>query len=170
MSFPSIKARFKTVDAQRRALEVAVASSLADPRPSVDHAIVREGLLADAARAARKIALNEALAASEVFLLRLGGRYPVHHAILFGSRARGDHNAESDADLAIILDGPTGARSTVAADMAGMAFHAMLETGVLVDPLPLWRDEFETPERFKNHALIEAIRREGVQLERSARR
>ena len=76
MSFPSIKARFKTVDAERRALEVATASSLADPRPSVDHAIVREGLLADAARAARKIALNEALAASEVFLRRLGGSLP----------------------------------------------------------------------------------------------
>jgi predicted nucleotidyltransferase len=165
-----MNARLGSVHAERRTLEAAVAKSRADPRASIDHAIVREGLLADAKRAQRRIALNESLAAADVFLRHLDARYPVGLAILFGSRARGDHDAESDADLAVILDGPIGARSTVAADMAGVAFHAMLETGVLVDPLPLWRDEFESPEEFNNPALIENILREGVPLERSARR
>jgi predicted nucleotidyltransferase len=158
-----MNARLGSVHAERRTLEAAVAKSRADPRASIDHAIVREGLLADAKRAQRRIALNESLAAADVFLRHLDARYPV-------GRARGDHDAESDADLAVILDGPIGARSTVAADMAGVAFHAMLETGVLVDPLPLWRDEFESPEEFNNPALIENILREGVPLERSARR
>jgi predicted nucleotidyltransferase len=33
----------------------------------------------------------------------LEGKYPVREAILFGSRARGDHRPDSDADIAVIL-------------------------------------------------------------------
>ena len=48
--------------------------------------------------------------------------------------------------------------------MADIAFDVMLETGVLVEAIPLWEDEWEHPERFSNPALIENIRREGVRL------
>lgn len=40
----------------------------------------------------------------------------------------------------------------------------MLETGVLSDPLPLWEDEWQHPEHFRNPSLIETIRRDGVAL------
>jgi len=43
-------------EAERLALEAAVAEARADPRPSVSHAIVREQLLRDAERARRRIA------------------------------------------------------------------------------------------------------------------
>ncbi|WP_370645097.1 nucleotidyltransferase [Mycetohabitans sp. B6] len=45
-----------------------------------------------------------------------------------------------------------------------MAFDVLLETGVLVEALPLWEDEMEHPELFSNPALIRNIHREGIAL------
>ena len=45
-----------------------------------------------------------------------------------------------------------------------LAFDVMLETGVLIDPLPLWEDELKRPETFSNPTLIENIKREGLRL------
>lgn len=102
--------------------------------------------------------------AADAFLRRLGGRYRVREAILFGSRARRTHGRESDADLAIVLEGARGDRSAAVKDMAGIAFHVMMETGVLVEAMPLWRDEIERPETFGNPALIHNILRDGIRL------
>ena len=102
--------------------------------------------------------------AARVFMQRLEGKYPAIEALVYGSRARGDHRADSDADLAVILKGERGDRYKVSGDMAGIAFDVMMETGVLVSPLPLWEDEFAHPERFSNPALIANIQREGLRL------
>ena len=92
------------------------------------------------------------------------GRYPVREAILYGSRARRTHCPDSDADIAIILDGERGDRSAAVKDMAGIAFHVMMETGVMVEDMPLWADELARPETFSNPALINTILREGTRL------
>ena len=97
-------------------------------------------------------------------MLRLNGKYPALEGLVYGSRARGDHKPDSDADLAVILKGEQGDRYKVSGEMAGIAFDVMLETGVLVQALPLWEGEFRQPERFSNSALIENIKREGVRL------
>jgi DNA invertase Pin-like site-specific DNA recombinase len=102
--------------------------------------------------------------AARVFMQRIEGKYPMIEGLVFGSRARGDHKSDSDADLAVILEGERGDRYKVSGDMAGIAFDVMLETGVLVDPLPLWEDELKRPERFSNPALIDNIKREGLRL------
>jgi uncharacterized protein len=60
--------------------------------------------------------------AIKVFLGKLSLRYSFKKSILFGSRARQTHCVESDADIAIILDGDIGKRSLIAMDMAGFAF------------------------------------------------
>jgi hypothetical protein len=39
-----------------------------------------------------------------------------------------------------------------------------METGVLVEALPIWEDEWEHPDRFSNPALIENIRHQGIRL------
>lgn len=105
----------------------------------------------------------KAEAAARRFLDLLPPRYAVAGAILFGSRARRDADRDSDADLAILLRGPPGDRADAAVAMAGLAFDVMLETGVLVDPLPLWEDEWNHPEGFGNPALIAAFGRHLVQ-------
>ena len=102
--------------------------------------------------------------AARIFIQRLEGKYAVIEAILFGSRARGDHGPDSDADVAVILEGDRGERYKVAGQMAEIAFDVMLETGVLVQGLPLWDEELRRPETFSNPALIANILREGVPL------
>jgi predicted nucleotidyltransferase len=102
--------------------------------------------------------------AARVFLRRLEGRYAAIEGIVFGSRARGDHQRDSDADLAVILRGERGDRYRVSGEMAGIAFDVMLETGILVQALPLWEGEWRRPEEFGNPALIDNIRREGLRL------
>jgi predicted nucleotidyltransferase len=111
----------------------------------------------------RSIDAETALAA-RAFLLHVAGSYAVVASVLYGSRARGDHSPDSDADLAIVLKGGRGDRTAVALDMARTAFHVMMETGVMVEALPLWEEEYEHPELFRNPRLIETIRREGVRL------
>jgi predicted nucleotidyltransferase len=102
--------------------------------------------------------------AARAFLRRLEGRYPVREAILYGSRARRTHNADSDADIAVVLDGEPGDRMAAVMDMAGIAFHVMMETGVMVEAMPLWFDELARPETFKNPALVTNILSEGIRL------
>jgi|SRR5262252_5719181 len=102
--------------------------------------------------------------ATNSFMRRLAERYRVREAILFGSRARHTHRSDSDADIAVVLQGEHGNRTAAALDMAGIAFDVMMETGILIEALPLWADDFEHPERFRNSRLLEQIRREGVRL------
>jgi predicted nucleotidyltransferase len=102
--------------------------------------------------------------AAKVFLERIAKQFPVDHAILYGSRARHTHRSDSDADLAVIMSEQAGDRSATAVAMAGIAFDVLLDTGILVQALPLWRDELAHPEQFSNPALIHAIQLEGIRL------
>ena len=107
---------------------------------------------------------DDALRAARVFILRLADRYSIQDSILFGSRARQTHGIDSDIDLAVVLKGEAGDRYDVVRDMAGIAFDVMLDTGFLVEALPLWADELKHPEFSSNPALIRNILREGVCL------
>src|SRR5438067_6357146 len=81
--------------------------------------------------------------AARSFIQRLAGRYHVREAILFGSRARNTLRPDSDADIAVVLEGGHGNRTAAALDMAGIAFDVMMETGILFEALPLWADDLE---------------------------
>lgn len=106
--------------------------------------------------------------AARTLLRHVADRYPAKETVLFGSRTRGTHDGEGDADLAVILRGPVGKRYRIAGEMAEVVFTVMLETGVLVQAVPLWEDEVEVPEAFGNPGLIAAIRRDGVRIARAA--
>ena len=74
--------------------------------------------------------------AARVFLKRIEDKYPFSDAILYGSRARGDHTPDSDADIAVLLrkgEPDKEARAKVAGDMARIAFDVLMETGVMVE-------------------------------------
>ena len=101
---------------------------------------------------------------TKMFLARVRERYELRAAYLFGSRARQAAGPESDADIAVLLSGPPGRRADTAVEMAGIAFDVMLDTGILVDAIPFWENEWEHPEYFSNPALIENIRRDGISL------
>jgi uncharacterized protein len=103
-------------------------------------------------------------AVAQALLRRLPGSYAVAQAILFGSRARGDHRADSDLDLALVLKGERGNFIDTKLAMADVAFDVLMETGVLVQPFPLWDDDLAHPERFANPGLIHKIEGEGIRL------
>lgn len=104
--------------------------------------------------------------AVRAFLHRIEGRYPVRDIILFGSRARGTHTAESDADLAVVLSGSGSRdeRGDVSGEMAEIAFDVLMEAGLLVQAFPVWEEEMRHPDRFENPALLANILRDGVRL------
>ena len=102
--------------------------------------------------------------AARAFMRRLEGKFAVRDVIVFGSRARRTHTAESDADIAVVLKGRRGDRYKLVREMGDAAYDAMVETGIYISPLPLWESELKQPELFGNPRLIEAIKREGLRL------
>lgn len=106
----------------------------------------------------------EAHRVASVFLGKLGGTYEVAQAIMFGSRARGDHQPDSDLDLAVVLTGQRRDFIDTKLDMAGIAFDVLLETGVLVQAFPLLDGDLAHPERFANPALIQNISKNGIMI------
>lgn len=102
--------------------------------------------------------------AVRTFMDRIATKFDLAGAILFGSRARHNHRPDSDADIAVILHGRRGQFLDTKLAMADIAYDVLLETGVLVHPLPVWEDEWDHPERYNNPALLLNIDREGLRL------
>ena len=98
------------------------------------------------------------------FTQLIAGRYDTAGIVLFGSRARGTHRSDSDADLAVILNGAHQRVLKTTIALADVAYDVLLETGINITPLPVWLDEWEHPETHANPALLRNIAREGVRL------
>ena len=85
----------------------------------------------------------------------------LHRLILFGSRARGDAELDSDMDVLVILNEPvTGqARKTVSTS----AWEAGFDDSVVVVPIVVSRESWENgPDR--SSLLAMAVREEGLQI------
>lgn len=102
--------------------------------------------------------------AARLFLSSVTRNYVVRAAVLFGSRARGGFRPDSDADIAVLLEGSHRPFLATKLELADIAYDVLLETGIHIQPLPLWEDEWEHPETFSNPRLIENIRREGIPI------
>jgi hypothetical protein len=63
-------------------------------------------------------------------------------------KPRRSHQPDSDADVAVLLAGPPGkvVQTTLALD--DRACKILLETGVRIQPLPVWQSEWEHPENY----------------------
>ena len=101
--------------------------------------------------------------AVRAFLQKAAGRYDVTGAILFGSRARRGHRPDSDADVAVLLRGKPGKFVATKLAMADLACDVLLETGIRIQPLPIW-EQWAHPEAYSNPRLLHNIEREGVRL------
>jgi len=94
-------------------------------------------------------------------LSKVRTKFALNQAILFGSRARGDDHEGSDTDIAVILDGPPQSLIDTKLDLSDLAYEVLLETGVYIQPLPIWQGQWSGDEPFSNPALLDNIRREG---------
>jgi len=115
--------------------------------------------------AAQKHRLDDATAqAVQQFRQRIATEFPARQLIVFGSRARGDHRPDSDADVAVLLEGPHQPFLPTKLKLSDAAYDVLLDTGINISPLPVWMDEWERPEAYVNPALLANIAREGVRL------
>jgi len=105
-----------------------------------------------------------AYASARVFVAAAAKRWSVKQAVLFGSRARGDGGPDSDTAVRAEHTGPPGAIADTKLALADLAFDVMLETGVLIQPLPIRESEWEAPQTHANPGLVRNIQREGIAL------
>jgi antitoxin ChpS len=104
------------------------------------------------------------LLATRAFAARVAVAYPTQQTILFGSRARGTAHDESDADVAVILKGQPGNFIKTKMAMNDIAYDILLDTGIRIQPLPVWEPEWEHPEQYSNPHLLHNIAVEGIRL------
>ncbi|MBI5197686.1 MAG: nucleotidyltransferase domain-containing protein [Nitrospirae bacterium] len=88
-------------------------------------------------------------------------RVVVHKLILFGSRARGDADRDSDMDVVVVLNDGSSERDFDS--VSECAWEAGFESGIVVVPVVYTREECEnSPER--SSLLAQAVVMEGVTL------
>jgi len=101
-------------------------------------------------------------AAVSCFLERLEAECAgdVQHVVLFGSKARGDHDLESDLDLLVVADDEQR--------LCAVARAAEDETGVLLQPLVIPLQQYQEYQRLRAPLYVN-LRRDGVELWDEAR-
>ncbi len=93
------------------------------------------------------------------FKLLLSQRVALHRIVVFGSRARGDADPESDMDVLVILSGPNTAKAR--RHISDCAWEAGFEYGLIVSPVVVSRDKWENgPEKYS--LLAQAVEEEGI--------
>ena len=94
---------------------------------------------------------------------RFGDRFVALY--LFGSRARGDHDPDSDVDVAVILDQKLPRSFEVTEQILEDTYDLMLETGFYIQPWPLEQGSLDDPPAHPHPQISRAIQREGVRIE-----
>ena len=107
---------------------------------------------------------SETATATRSFIEKVASRYDLAGAILFGSRARKSYRPDSDADVAVLLHGRPGKFVATKLAMADLAYDVLLETGIRIQPLPIWEEEWAHPETYSNPRLLHNIKRDGIRL------
>jgi hypothetical protein len=93
------------------------------------------------------------------FKQRVAARVPLDRMILFGSRARGDADPDSDMDVLVVLDSPVDwpTRKIV----SECAWEASVDRGIVLVPVTVWKKEWEEgPE--SSSLLAIAVDRDGI--------
>jgi uncharacterized protein len=88
-------------------------------------------------------------------------RTNVHQIILFGSRARGEADAESESDMDVLVIPDQPINRSVRQTVSECTWQAGFDAGIVVTAILFSRDEWEDgPERYS--PLAKAVRTEGI--------
>ncbi len=88
-------------------------------------------------------------------------RLPLRRLVLFGSRARGDNEPDSDVDVLVVLDGPVSHESEEY--VRSCAWELSYENGVVIFPLVVARTEWEEGPASAS-LLAAAVGNEGIEV------
>ena len=88
----------------------------------------------------------------------------LHQLVLFGSRARGDETAESDADVAVVLEDGDWRPSAELCVLADIGYEVLMSTGLYIQPTVISRSAWENPGSQFNHAFLQSVRRDAMPL------
>lgn len=100
-------------------------------------------------------------AAVRDFLARIPADIQLERAILFGSRVRGEHRPDSDADLALILH-ERGNDGQTLMMLAGLAYSVFLDTGIMIQPVTIAIEDWLNPDGFLRPGFLKTVDREGI--------
>ena len=92
---------------------------------------------------------------------KLQERLSVSRLVLFGSRARGDADPDSDMDVLVVLDGAADAKAEDYVRLC--AWEAGVEQGIIVVPVMVSRAEWQDGP-LSSSLLALAVEKEGVAI------
>ena len=93
---------------------------------------------------------------------RFGERFVALY--LFGSRARGDHEPDSDVDVAVVLNQEIPRSFNVTREILEDTYDLLLETGYYIQPWPLEKGSLDDPVSHPYSRISGAVRREGISI------
>ncbi|MGE3642853.1 MAG: nucleotidyltransferase domain-containing protein [Beijerinckiaceae bacterium] len=83
---------------------------------------------------------------------------------LFGSRARGDHDPESDVDIAIVLEDALNLREELRT-IVDISYPYLVKHGVYIEGRPVAASAWDDPDKHRNPSFVRAIRGDAVDLQ-----
>jgi len=83
---------------------------------------------------------------------------------LFGSRARGDHEPDSDVDVAVVLDQKMPRPYRAKCQLLDDTYELMLETGYYIQPWALEKGALERPDAHPSPQISRAVLRDGLRI------
>jgi len=109
-----------------------------------------------------RLSISEAEAV-RTFVKSANERYPqmIARVVLFGSKARGEGQVESDIDVLVIVRREDWHLSNA---ISTLAARVSLEQGVLLGPIVIGQERWERMEREK-FSLVRNVARDGIALE-----
>jgi antitoxin ChpS len=94
---------------------------------------------------------------------RFGERFVALY--LFGSRARGDHEPDSDVAVAGLLDQAMPRPFDMIREILEDTYDLLLETGYYIQPWPLQKGSLDDPVAHPHRRISRAMRRERIRIE-----
>ncbi|MGH6899193.1 MAG: HEPN domain-containing protein [Geminicoccaceae bacterium] len=91
---------------------------------------------------------------------RFGERFVALY--LFGSRARGDHEPDSDVDVAVVLDQEMPRPFDVTREILEDTYDLLLDTGYYIQPWPLEKGSLDDPLSHPYPQISRAVLRDGT--------
>lgn len=85
---------------------------------------------------------------------------------LFGSRARGDHTPESDADVAVVLSDEGWDFWQEKMTLADLSYKRIVDSGADIEGWPVRETAWLKPATHNNPLLVLAMRRDAKPIER----